>query len=160
MNQNINGYLNDLKSTVSEGEYSGYSIKYDLAFKEGGTLENAEKLANAEKYDGVSIGNSMRNGDGNSDPVYFKKTENEEDGTYSVNGGVTEDSKHIIMNNDEGDTQSNKVHEIFHTFGMKHPKGKGGSSGIMKYPPEKPNQSDANFVGNGSFMPAVEKKKP
>ncbi|WP_407480510.1 hypothetical protein [Elizabethkingia miricola] len=43
---------------------------------------------------------------------------------------------------------------------MKHPKGKGGSSGIMKYPPEKPNQSDANFVGNGSFMPAVEKKKP
>ncbi|WP_407510526.1 hypothetical protein [Elizabethkingia anophelis] len=30
----------------------------------------------------------------------------------------------------------------------------------MKYPPEKPNQSDANFVGNGSFMPAVEKRNP
>ena len=159
MNKNINGYLNDLKMSVSEGDYSGYSIKYDLEFKDGGTLENAEKLAGSEKQDGISVGNSMRNGDSATDPVYFKTTENE-DGTHSVNGGVTEDKKNIIMNKGEGDSQINKVHEIFHTLGMSHPKTTGGNKGIMKYPPEKPNQNDANSVGNGSFMPAVDKKKP
>jgi len=25
----------------------------------------------------------------------------------------------------------------------------------MKYPPEKPNQTDANNIGNGSFLPKV-----
>jgi len=149
MNKDINKYLNDLGSKVSEGEYAGYTIKYDLQFKEGGNLENIEKLANNDKQDGFSIGNSLRNGNGTSDPVYFKKNENEDDGTYSVNGGVTEDRKSIIMNSEDGDKQMNKIHEIFHTLGMSHPKGTGGQGGIMKYPPQKPNQSDANSVGNG-----------
>ncbi|WP_123912808.1 hypothetical protein [Chryseobacterium pennipullorum] len=61
--------------------------------------------------------------------------------------------------NDDHDTQINKVHEIFHTLGMSHPKTKGGNNGIMKYPPEKPNQKDANTVGNGAFLSAIEKKK-
>ncbi|MDX8568636.1 hypothetical protein OZ668_11600 [Elizabethkingia sp. HX XZB] len=67
--------------------------------------------------------------------------------------------KQSIFTNDTSETLA-PAGEISHTFGMKHPKGKGGNNGIMKYPPEKPNQSNANFVGNGSFMPAVEKKKP
>jgi hypothetical protein len=159
MNRNINKYLNDLKSSVSEGEYAGYSIKYDLAFQEGGTLENSEKMAKDERYEGVSIGNSMRNGNDTTDPVYFKKTEGE-DGSYSVNGGITENKKNIIMNKNDGDLEINKIHEIFHTLGMSHPKNIGGNKGIMKYPPEKPNQNDTNFIGNGSFMPAVENKKP
>ena len=159
MNKNINQYLNDLGGKVSVGEYEGYSIKYDLQFKEGGTLDNIEKLAAGDKQDGFSIGNTLRNGDSTTDPAYFKKTEGE-DGTYSVNGGVTEDKKDIIMNNEEGDNKMNKVHEVFHTFGMSHPRGTGGQNGgIMKYPPEKPNQNDINFIGNGSFMPVVEKKK-
>ena len=60
-----------------------------------------------------------------------------------------------MMNLSE-DTKMNRIHEIFHTFGFSHPKGKGGSNGIMKYPPEKPSQSDANQLGNSSFLPAVE----
>ncbi|REC41420.1 RHS repeat-associated core domain-containing protein, partial [Chryseobacterium pennipullorum] len=35
MNKNVNSYLNDLKMSVSEGEYAGYTIKYDLQFKDG-----------------------------------------------------------------------------------------------------------------------------
>lgn len=32
------------------------------------------------------------------------------------------------------DTEKNRLHEIFHTFGFEHPKMKGSSSGIMCYP--------------------------
>ena len=56
------------------------------------------------------------------------------------------------------DDKMNRVHEVFHTLGFVHPKGTGGSSGIMKYPPQKPNQTDINNLGNGSFLPAVIKK--
>jgi len=76
MNKDVNNYLNNLNSKVSEGDYSGYTIKYDLKFKEGGDLSNTEKLAKEEKQYGLPIGNSIRNGDSESDPVYFKKTEN------------------------------------------------------------------------------------
>lgn len=49
----------------------------------------------------------------------------------------------------------NRIHEIFHTLGFDHPKGTGGSDGIMKYPPEKPNQSDTNRIGDSTFLPKV-----
>ncbi len=61
--------------------------------------------------------------------------------------------------NTREDTKMNRIHEIFHTLGFNHPKGTGGSQGIMKYPPEKPTQADINQLGNGAFLPAVIKKK-
>jgi len=157
MNKDVNNYLNNLNSKVSEGDYSGYTIKYDLKFKEGGDLSNTEKLAKEEKQYGLPIGNSIRNGDSESDPVYFKKTENS-DGSYSFNGGVTEDRKNVIMNTDEGDNLMNRIHEIFHTFGFSHPKGTGGSEGIMKYPPTKPSQKEVNAISTNPFLPSIEKK--
>lgn len=44
MQKNINGYLNknSKANTVSEGEYAGYKVVYDLQFKEGGTVEKAK----------------------------------------------------------------------------------------------------------------------
>jgi len=58
------------------------------------------------------------------------------------------------MNKNE-DTKMNRVLEIYHTLGFDHPKGTGGNNGIMKYPPEKPNQNDANQIGNSTFLPKV-----
>ncbi len=36
MNEKINGKLNGYNLTVSEGDYSGYSVLFDLSFKDGG----------------------------------------------------------------------------------------------------------------------------
>lgn len=51
----------------------------------------------------------------------------------------------------------NRVHEIFHTFGFTHPKGIGGKEGIMQYPPQKPNQNDADQLINNDFLPTSNK---
>jgi hypothetical protein len=57
--------------------------------------------------------------------------------------------------NETEDTKMNRIHEIFHTLGFQHPRVVGGKDGIMKYPPEKPNQNDANQIGNSTFLPKV-----
>jgi hypothetical protein len=59
------------------------------------------------------------------------------------------------MMNTTQDTKMNRVHEIFHTFGFTHPKGIGGKEGIMQYPPQKPNQNDANQLINNDFLPTL-----
>ena len=43
------GYLNGLNLKVSEGKYAGYSIKFDLEFRRGGTIEESEQKAQKEK---------------------------------------------------------------------------------------------------------------
>ncbi|WP_421497727.1 RHS repeat-associated core domain-containing protein [Flavobacterium columnare] len=156
MQKDYNKYLNDLGMNVSDGEYKGYSIKYDLQFKEGGTIEASEASASKEMQDGYSIGNSFSRGNGDTYSRFKTKEIDNGDGTTSTStvGGITADNKNILMNTSQ-DTKMNRVHEIFHTFGFGHPKGTGGNNGIMKYPPEKPNQADANNIGNGSFLPKV-----
>ena len=51
------GYLNGLNLKVSEGKYAGYSIKFDLEFRRGGTIEESEQKAQKEKIGGYSVGN-------------------------------------------------------------------------------------------------------
>lgn len=43
------GYLNGLNLKVSESKYAGYSIKFDLEFRRGGTVEESEQKAQKEK---------------------------------------------------------------------------------------------------------------
>ena len=60
------------------------------------------------------------------------------------------------------DTEKNRLHEIFHTFGFEHPKMKGGSSGIMCYPPRSPNAKDAQLFGSdllNDVLPFIKKEK-
>ena len=54
----------------------------------------------------------------------------------------------------------NRIHDFFHTFGFTHPKGIGGKEGIMKYPPEKPTQNDANKLADSDFLPKIKKDTP
>ena len=59
------------------------------------------------------------------------------------------------------DTEKNRLHEIFHTFGFEHPKMKGGSSGIMCYPPRSPNAKDAQHFASdllNDVLPFIKKK--
>jgi len=156
MQTGINAYLNNLNLSVNEGEYYGYSINFDFEFKNGGTAEQCEKSAQNEMQGGYSIGNSFTKGNGNIyHPFNSKEVENK-DGTVSLStvGGITIGNKYIMMNSSQ-DTKLNRLHEIFHTLGFSHPKGKGGNSGIMKYPPEKPNQGDANQIGDSKFLQTI-----
>ncbi|WP_442787958.1 DUF6443 domain-containing protein [Flavobacterium suncheonense] len=159
MQKDYNKYLNGLGMNVSEGEYSGYSVKFDLQFKEGGTVEASKESAKNTSEEGYSIGNSISVGNAESYSK-FKSTETENaDGTIStsVTGGTTFDKKDILMNSSQ-DGKMNRIHEIFHTLGLSHPKNNTENNGVMKYPPEKPNQNDINKVGNGSFLPIVNSK--
>ena len=45
----------------------------------------------------------------------------------------------------------NRIHEIFHTFDFSHPKGSGGSQGIMKSPPSNLIKKDALELSNTDF---------
>jgi RHS repeat-associated protein len=159
MEEKYNDYLNNLKMTVSEGEHKGYSINFDLEFKEGGTIEQSQEKAKNTMQDGYSIGNSISRGNTGTYSRFRSKTIINPDGTSvtSTVGGITVGNKDILMNVSK-DTKMNRIHEIFHTFGFTHPTG-GGGTGIMKYPPEKPNQRDANQLGNDSFLPKVMLKK-
>ena len=59
------GYLNGLNLKVSEGKYAGYSIKFDLEFRRGGTIEESEQKAQKEKIGGYSVGNRFSKGNSN-----------------------------------------------------------------------------------------------
>lgn len=159
MNETVSSNLNSLGLAVNEGEYKGYSLQFDLEFKEGGTVEQSEKSAVAETLEGHSVGNSLTRGNSLFYPPFESKKVDNGDGTESsvTVGGLTLGNQRIMMNTSQ-DKKKNRLHEIFHTFGFTHPKGEGGNNGIMAYPPEKVNQADANQVGNSSFLPAVIKK--
>ncbi len=160
MQGDYNKYLNGLGASVSDGEYKGYTVKFDLQFKAGGDPDESEKSAASDKQGDNSIGNSFTSANSTAYPRFATKEIDNWDGTVSTStvGGVTADHKNVTMNTRE-DTKMNRIHEIFHTLGFNHPKGTGGSQGIMKYPPEKPTQADINQLGNGAFLPAVIKKK-
>ena len=145
------------KRPISTGEYEGYTVVFDLQFFGGGTASNATSLAENDSYEGHNIGNSIQLGEANN-PYFATRTVGESNGieiTATV-GGVTNDNQHISMNPSKN-TSANQNHEIFHTLGMEHPKGKGAASGIMAYPPQNINQGDIDFVGNGAngFLPKI-----
>ncbi len=157
MQENYNKYLNGLGASISEGDYKGYTVKFDLQFKEGGSSTESREKANNEMEGGFPIGNSFINENSTMNPRFTTVETDNGDGTTSTRtvGGTTESSKYITMNTGE-DTKMNRIHEIFHTLGLTHPRGTGGTEkGIMRYPPAKPSQAEINQVGNASFLPVV-----
>ncbi len=154
MSSSINSALNDKGFKISEGDYAGYTVKFDLVFKEGGSIGDAKTAASAEKMEGNPIGNTFTAAEG--DRVgYFKEKVNEETGTSTRVGGVTIGHKEIIMN-DKTDTKRNRIHEIFHTLFFDQD---GAKKGIGSYDrAQMPNQADINTLINNALLPAVIKK--
>jgi RHS repeat-associated protein len=155
MNEKTNKTLNNkLKSnTVTQGEFKGYTVKFDLEFRAGGTPNETTHKAANEKYNGTNIGNSIVRRS-KADLKYFKdRSIVNPGGTTSDIGGVTGSNKRGIVMNTKKDTFKNRLHEIFHTLGFTHPSNIGGKQGIMKYPPKNPSQTDINQLANDNFLP-------
>jgi len=163
LNRRVNKKLNrrSAKRPISTGEYEGYTVVFDLQFFDGGTASNAVSRADNDSYEGHNIGNSIQLGE-SQNPLFATRKVGEVNGTDITEtvGGVTVDNQHITMNPNKNNSQ-NQDHEIFHTLGMEHPQGEGGTSGIMAYPPQSINQDDVDFIGNGAdgFLPKIEVKK-
>ena len=154
-----NKYLNGLNLTVSEGEYAGYKIKFDLEFINGGSVENCENMAENATYEGIPVGNSLTKGSESIYPRFAAEYIVDNNGYERKRqiGGTTRNRMHIMMNISQN-TKMNRIHEIFHTFGFSHAKGIGGSHGIMSYPPETPDQLDANELINNNYLKTIKKK--
>ena len=148
MNDKINRYLNDLGMSVSEGEYAGYLIMFDLKFVEGGNQIETKNLADNDFYENMHIGNTFSRWDSTFKPFIPQQNE---DGTFSTVGGITANNTDIIMNV-EYDSLKNRIHEIFHSFGFRDFKNGEKGYGIMNYPPLKPNQRDANNLIYSSIL--------
>lgn len=132
----------------------GYSIKFDLSFKDGGSSLQTKIKANAEQFEGYSIGNSLERGNEDSHRNVFKVRIDQE-GTMLETGGVTERKKSIMMNS-KHDNSINRIHEVGHTLGLDDNIRTGNTGGLMEYPPERMTRKEANQLGNGSFLPKVE----
>ena len=132
---------------VSSGPYKNYKLEVNLNYKLGGSQLDCEKAALEDKVDGAQVGNVMMKG--NQYNVKLFKTIENQNGTTSTVGGVTDQQNgKVVMNNSE-DTHSNELHEAFHLLGFKHPKG-GSNHGIMHYPPLKIDQQDINQLSQPS----------
>ena len=143
----MNGYsemLNEMDLKVTEGEYKGYSIRFDLTFVNGGTEFDCIDKAVNDTFEGVSIGNSFSRWDETHKLLRMKENGNQ-------TGGFTANCNFILMNKNL-DTKMNRIHELFHTFGFEHHDNPTTYKGIMKYPPQRPNTKDANTLIYNPFM--------
>ena len=151
LNKGINEAFNSANMVISEGEYKGYTVKFDLQFFDGGTVANAEKLAKADMYEyngqSYNIGNSYSRWDESHDDFRETFSFGKADSGTQIAGQV-ESNQFLTMNiKSEGNIRVNKKiwHEIFHTFGRKdNPVDK---KGIMNYPPGFFSQDDIDFFG-------------
>ena len=150
MNATVSRDLNKLGLKVSKGEYKGYSISFDLTFIAGGTQAETTKSAGNDYYNNVHIGNSIYRTD-ETDPRFVPKEDSEGTRTY---GGIC-DFGNTIMMNVKYDTAQNRLHEIFHTFGFEDFGKTERGDGIMHYPPQTPNQKDANKLVNNGVLPVM-----
>ena len=129
LNSSINSTLNTNNYSVTEGEYKGYSVRFDLQFKEGGNqIETYFKLG-SDNIDGNPISNTFEKGNSEQYPR-FKEKDNG-DGTVSIVGGFTSNQNQIIMNSST-DTKRNRIHEIFHTLFFNHDKADKGIGSIKE----------------------------
>ena len=154
LNSSINSTLNTNNYSVTEGEYKGYSVRFDLQFKEGGNqIETYFKLG-SDNIDGNPISNTFEKGNSEQYPR-FKEKDNG-DGTVSIVGGFTSNQNQIIMNSST-DTKRNRIHEIFHTLFFNHDKADKGIGSYKRS--DMPNQDDINMLINNPNLPKIEQKK-
>ena len=152
LNNQINGYLNNLNLKVEDGVYCNYSIKFELSFISGGNQIDVANKASEDFYEGVHIGNTFSKWD-TTFKLFIPSSEN---GVDNVVGGVTNHKNEIIMNY-LYDGKMNRVHEVFHTLGFDDFSHGEKNHGIMSYPPRKPDQSDVNRLVYGGFLPMLHK---
>ena len=155
----LNSELNKLNLKVKSGEYAGFTVVFNLNFISAGNYLEVNNLVSlANEGTNTPMANSLRK---SQDFEKYFDTKEYADGSTATVGGATDNNQNIVMNVNF-DTEKNRLHEIFHTFGFEHPKMKGGSSGIMCYPPRSPNAKDAQLFGSdllNDVLPFIKKEK-
>ena len=156
----LNSELNKLNLKVKSGEYARFTVVFNLNFISAGNhLEVNNLVSLANEGTNTPMANSLRK---SQDFEKYFDTKEYADGSTATVGGATDNNQNIVMNVNF-DTEKNRLHEIFHTFGFEHPKMKGGSSGIMCYPPRSPpNAKDAQLFGSdllNDVLPFIKKEK-
>ena len=155
--ENMNQYneqLNKHGYKISEGEYCGYAVSFDLSFVDGADLSPEKIIAT---YDNIDISNTVERGNKYTNRnLGFEEIDNV-DGTTTVVGGVTANHKNVVMNagTNYTDTRLNRIHEFFHTLGAEHPKKEGAPSGVMAYPPQMPSQQDINNLMTNTTLKTI-----
>ena len=146
MQKSINDQLNDAKYIVSEGEYSGYSVVFDLRFipvasQDYADIENRQR----DYFKGVSISNFFQK---RPDGPFFRT-----DNGLPIRGR-TDNHKNIIMNY-KYDHKRTRIHEIFHTLFFDND---NAPEGIGNYDPgeDYPNQNDINKMINNPNLEKIE----
>lgn len=153
LNSSLNETLNSNNYTVTESDFNGYSVKFDLQFKEGGDQSASYEKLDSDKIDGHSTSNTFEKGNSEQYPR-FQKTYNK-DGSSSFAGGFTSDNKQIIMNS-SSDTNRNRIHELFHTFFFNDDKAEKGIGSSKRN--DMPNQDNINTLINNPKLPKIEPK--
>ena len=155
----LNSELNKLNLKVKSGEYAGFTVVFNLNFISAGNhLEVNNLVSLANEGTNTPMANSLRK---SQDFEKYFDTKEYADGSTATVGGATDNNQNIVMNVNF-DREKNRLHEIFHTFGFEHPKMKGGSSGIMCYPPRSPNAKNAQLFGSdllNDVLPFIKKEK-
>ena len=155
----LNSELNKLNLKVKSGEYAGFTVVFNLNFISAGNYLEVNNLVSlANEGTNTPMANSLRK---SQDFEKYFDTKEYADGSTATVGGATDNNQNIVMNVNF-DTEKNRLHEIFHTFGFEHPKMKGGSSGIMCYPPRSPNAKDAQLFGSdllNDVLPFIKKNE-
>ncbi len=144
----------EINTTLNEGqyqhEYDGelFDVIFDLMFIAAGTAVDAINAAEADPY-------------GNYFPILPASiktafpTRDNENGTITVVGGITENNKYITMNA-KYDNNRQRIHEIFHTLFFN---GDNAERGIGNYSPgtDLPNQDDINRLLSNPLLTEEQK---
>ena len=149
--QMYNEDLNKLEMKITEGDFAGYSVSFDLQFIAGGNMVETMNASSEDFYEGYHIGNTFARWDETFRGFSPRETAT---GERVEIGGLTSENKDIIMNIHH-DTKMNRLHEIFHTFGFDDFKEGEKGYGIMNYPPYQPCQKDVNHLINNHFLPII-----
>ena len=149
--QMYNEDLNKLEMKITEGDFAGYSVSFDLQFIAGGNMVETMNASSEDFYEGYHIGNTFARWDETFRGFSPRETAT---GECVEIGGLTSENKDIIMNIHH-DTKMNRLHEIFHTFGFDDFKEGEKGYGIMNYPPYQPCQKDVNHLINNHFLPII-----
>ncbi|MBO4588644.1 MAG: RHS repeat-associated core domain-containing protein [Bacteroidales bacterium] len=143
--KSINEQLNNANYTVTDGEYSGYSVSFELNFISVDKSDyDGASIGLHDYFEGVNIGNSFEK---LPDGEFF----GDENDRLAV--GKTDKHRGIIMNS-KYDNKRSRVHEIFHTLFYDND---DAPDGIGNYTPgtDYPNQNDINKMINNPNLQKV-----
>ncbi|MFA6571788.1 MAG: RHS repeat-associated core domain-containing protein [Bacteroidota bacterium] len=155
MSQEINGYLNGQNYKVTEGDYSGKDVKFNLQFVQ----KDESNFSMQSEINGKSIENNFTKAspyDASNASGLLKESYRTQPGQSSFQtlnkGGVTTENNSIIMNKFQ-DNLRNRIHEIFHTFFFDNDDAQSGIGSYKKQ--DMPNQKDINTLINNNDLPKI-----